>query len=54
VAPLISKNSVKGYALPGGANGVAKFKGKLVPRCPRSGPRELVLAVESPDHPTRF
>jgi hypothetical protein len=42
---------VKGYSLPGGANGVAKFKGKLVSMTPEVRPKELVLAIENPDHP---
>ncbi len=44
-------DSVKGYSLPGGANGVAKFKGKLVSMTPEVRPKELVLAIENPDHP---
>jgi len=45
------ENSMKGAALPGGAGGVAKFKGKLVSMVPATRPRELVLAIENPDKP---
>ena len=37
--------SVKGLALPGGANGVTKFKGKLVSATPETNPKELVLGI---------
>jgi tetratricopeptide (TPR) repeat protein len=41
-------SSVKGAALPGGANGVTKFKGKLVSAKPEVRPKELVIAVQDP------
>jgi tetratricopeptide (TPR) repeat protein len=44
-------NSVKGAELPGGANGVMQFKGKLVSMMPENRPKELVLAVEDPSKP---
>jgi tetratricopeptide (TPR) repeat protein len=40
------ETSMKGAALPGGANGVQKFTGKLVDSKPDSRPKELVLAIE--------
>ena len=43
--------SMKGAALPGNVNGVAKFRGKLVAMVPAVRPRELVLAIEDPDKP---
>jgi tetratricopeptide (TPR) repeat protein len=45
------QTSVKGAGLPGGANGVTKFKGKLVSMKPAMNPKELVLAVSAPDTP---
>jgi len=41
--------SVKGAELPGGANGVQKFKGKIVSMTPANRPKEIVLAVEKPN-----
>jgi tetratricopeptide (TPR) repeat protein len=41
--------SVKGAALPGGANGVTKFKGTLISQKPALNPKELVLGITSPD-----
>ncbi len=43
------ENSMKGALLPGGANGVQKFKGILVSMNPAVRPKELVLAIEKPD-----
>lgn len=40
------ENNMKGAALPGGANGVTKFKGKLISMTPATRPKELVLAIE--------
>jgi tetratricopeptide (TPR) repeat protein len=45
------ESSVKGAALPGGANGVTKFAGKLVSMKPALNPKELVLAISTPDTP---
>ncbi len=42
---------MKGAALPGGVNGVTKFKGKLVSMLPETKPKELVLAIENSDKP---
>jgi tetratricopeptide (TPR) repeat protein len=41
--------SVKGAALPGGANGVTKFKGTLISQKPALNPKELVLGISTPD-----
>jgi len=43
--------SVKGAALPGGANGVTKFKGTLISQKPALNPKELVLGISTPDTP---
>lgn len=40
--------SVKDAELPGGANGVKTFKGKIVSMTPATRPKEIVLAVEKP------
>ncbi len=45
------QNTVKGAGLPGGANGVTKFRGKLVSMKPAINPKELVLAMSAPDTP---
>jgi tetratricopeptide (TPR) repeat protein len=45
------ESTVKGAALPGGANGVTRFKGKLVSMKPAVDPKELVLAISAPDTP---
>ena len=37
--------SIKGAGLPGGANGVNKFKGKLISATPDVNPKELVLGI---------
>ena len=41
-------NNMKGAAMPGGVNNVARFKGKLVSSTPLIHPKELVLAIEDP------
>ncbi len=40
--------NMKDAALPGGANGVERFKGKLVSMSPAVRPKELMLAIENP------
>lgn len=49
--PAYFDSSVKEAGLPGGANGVTKFKGKLVSATPEIRPKELTLAVggDAPD-----
>jgi tetratricopeptide (TPR) repeat protein len=42
-------SSVKDALLPGGANGVTKFKGKIISMTPAVRPKEIKLAVEKPD-----
>ncbi len=42
------ENNMKDAALPGGVNGVTKFKGKIVSMTPVVRPKELLLAIESP------
>jgi hypothetical protein len=37
---------MKGAALPGGAGGVSKFKGKLISHTPAKNPKELVLGID--------
>jgi hypothetical protein len=44
--PAYFESSVKDAGLPGGANGVTKFKGKLVSTTPAVRPKELTLAIE--------
>jgi hypothetical protein len=39
-------SSMKGAALPGGANGVTEFKGKLIEARPEVRPKVLVLSIE--------
>ena len=39
------EGSIKEAGLPGGANGVTKFKGKLVSATPETNPKELVLGI---------
>ena len=46
--PAYFDGTVKDAALPGGANGVAKFKGKIVSMTPENRPKEIVLAIEKP------
>jgi tetratricopeptide (TPR) repeat protein len=43
------EGNVKGTGLPGGVNGVMKFKGKIISMTPELRPKTLVLAVEKPD-----
>jgi hypothetical protein len=43
------ETNMKDAALPGGANGVTRFRGKLISMTPAVRPKELVLAVEKPD-----
>jgi len=43
--------NVKGALLPGGANGVQKFKGKIVSMTPETKPKQIVLALEQPNVP---
>lgn len=43
------ESTVKDAALPGGANGVTKFKGKLISAKPEIRPKEIVVAVEKAD-----
>ncbi len=45
------ENSMKGALLPGGAEGVKKFRGRLVSAVPAGRPRLLVLAIENPAKP---
>jgi len=40
--------NVEGAGLPGGANGVTKFKGKIVSMTPATRPKEVDLAIEKP------
>ncbi len=43
--------SMKGAAMPGGVNGVTKFRGKIVSMVPETKPKELVLALDNTDKP---
>jgi hypothetical protein len=43
--------NMKGTLLPGGANGVQKFKGKIVSMTPETKPKQIVLALEQPNVP---
>jgi len=43
--------NVMGALLPGGANGVQKFKGKIVSITPETKPKQIVLALEQPNVP---
>lgn len=43
--------NMKGALLPGGANGVQKFKGKIVSMTPETKPKQIVLALEQPNVP---
>jgi hypothetical protein len=47
--PGYFESSVKDAGLPGGVNGVMKFKGKLISATPELRPKELKLAIEKPD-----
>jgi tetratricopeptide (TPR) repeat protein len=42
------ENNMKDAALPGGVNGVTRFKGRLVSMTPAVRPKELVLAIQNP------
>ncbi len=44
--PAFFDANVKEASLPGGVNGVMKFKGKIVSITPNPRPKEIVLAVE--------
>jgi hypothetical protein len=41
--------NVEGTGLPGGVNGVNKFKGKIISMTPANRPKEVQIAVEKPD-----
>ena len=43
--PAYFDSSVKDAALPGGANGVMKFNGKLVSATPETRPKEITVAI---------
>jgi len=43
--------NMKGALLPGGANGVQKFKGKIISMTPETKPKQIVLALEQPNVP---
>jgi len=43
--------SIKGALAPAGANGVQKFKGKIVSMTPETKPKQIVLALEQPNVP---
>jgi hypothetical protein len=43
--------SMKGALLPGGANGVMKFKGKIISMTPETKPKQIILALEQPNVP---
>ncbi len=42
---------MKDAALPGGAEGIAKFKGTLISMTPAVRPKELILGIENPSVP---
>lgn len=42
------ESNVKDAALPGGVNGVDKFKGKIVSMEPATKPKEIILAIQNP------
>lgn len=46
--PAYFENNMKDAELPGGVNGVARLKGKLVAATPEVRPKELTLAIENP------
>ena len=46
--PAYFENNMKDAELPGGVNGVARLKGKLVSATPEVRPKELTLAIENP------
>ncbi len=39
------EDKMKGSAMPGGVNGIAQFKGKLVTAIPETRPKELILSI---------
>jgi hypothetical protein len=43
------ESNVKGAALPGGAHGVDKFRGKLISTKPAVNPKELVVGISDPN-----
>ena len=43
--------NMKGILLPGGANGVQKFRAKIVSMTPETKPKQIVLALEQPNVP---
>jgi hypothetical protein len=45
------ESTMKGALLPGGANSVQKFKGKIVSMTPETKPKQVVLALEQPGVP---
>jgi hypothetical protein len=45
------ENSMKGAALPGGAEGVKQFKGRVVSHKPAVRPKEIVLAISDAETP---
>jgi hypothetical protein len=47
--PAYFENGMKDAALPGGVNGVERFRGKLVSMTPAVRPKELVLAIDGPE-----
>jgi tetratricopeptide (TPR) repeat protein len=49
--PAYFENNMKDAELPGGVNGVARLKGKLVSATPDVRPKELTLAIENPGVP---
>jgi hypothetical protein len=46
--PAFFDMNVKDSLLPGGTNGVTKFKGKIVSITPATRPKEVLLAIEKP------
>ena len=45
------ESNVKGAGLPGGAEGIQKFKGKLISHKPPRNPKELVIGIADPNTP---
>jgi hypothetical protein len=45
------ETNMKGFLLPAGANGVQKFRGKIVSMTPETKPKQIVLALELPNVP---
>src|SRR5207244_748146 len=46
--PAYFVSSMKDAALPGGVNGVERFKAKVISMAPAVRPKELVVAIEDP------